>query len=77
MRGEIIHISSVSRSAVRSTDYDRFLTGFNKALALIHMLNRKSATDARATVESMVMEGAISKGERKAVAEFFGWERGS
>jgi hypothetical protein len=77
MRAQVIDISSVSRNSPHHWEEEASLTGFTKALGLIHSLRLATWKEQQAAIENWVACGTLTAAERDAIWEFFGWERAS
>ena len=75
MRAQILSISSVARTSRHEWEEETMLSGFTKALGVVHSLNCASVAESKSAIENWVACGKLSEAERAALYEFYGWGR--
>jgi hypothetical protein len=76
MSAQVIPMDSYPKTPRHDWQAQASLEGFVKALGLVKGLEAAKPSEKRMAVENWVTAGTLSEEERKAVAAFYGWERG-
>jgi hypothetical protein len=72
---EVLRMDEFPKTCRHDWQAQAILEGFIKALGLVKGLELGTPIEKRTAVENWVNAGTLSKEERKALAQFYGWER--
>lgn len=77
MRAQILSMESAPRTSRHDAEAEASLSGFSKACAIIHQLSGLRTAEQQTAIENWAAAecGKLTREERDALREFYGWER--
>lgn len=75
MTADVIRMDSFPKASRQQRQDEATLSGFTKALGVVHGLSGLRTAEQRTAIENWTACGKLSGAEKAALMEFYGWER--